>query len=582
MKIIRFFKPINLLTPLLLILLIVAGGCSAAFPSDVSEQVERLFPSIVEPSRTPFQPVRPTPTNTTAPTRTPEPVKEVTVWISPALPAALLDELNLPAAVVRADEENAANLTIGPLSGGGDLQVTWVYALVAPFPTITDSVSLEEIQHAWRGEEGQAFNQRLIMAESTQAAFEARWGPPSGARLEVLPEGDLLDTAWADRSSWAIVPFEKIEPRWKVLRVDELSPLDRGVDLAAYPLTIWFGVGGNTEMLALLDEQMRSAGTGEGTAALFPPVNRDLEQMTTLVMTGVTALARATGYKMDTLGTTYPGQDIAEWLRSADLTHISNEVSFNPDCPKANYADTSTIFCSRPEYIELLDFIGADIIELSGNHNNDWGRSASSFSLELYQERGWYYFAGGANVEEARQPVTLTHNGNRLAFIGCNTIGPNGAWATETQPGAAPCGNKQWLYDAIKALRDEGYLPIVTFQYAESYVFNPTPAQEEDFRAVVEAGAILVSGSQAHFPQTLEFKDGALIHYGLGNLFFDQMDDPVVGTRREFIDRHIFYQGRHIQTELLTALLEDYARPRPMTESERRSFLSDIFSASGW
>ena len=96
--------------------------------------------------------------------------------------------------------------------------------------------------------------------------------------------------------------------------------------------------------------------------------------MTVLVMTGVTALARATGYKMDTNGTTYPARDIRDWLRNADLTHISNEVSFNPDCPKANFMDTSTMFCSRPEYIELLDFIGTDIVELSGNHNNDWGR----------------------------------------------------------------------------------------------------------------------------------------------------------------------------------------------------------------
>ncbi|MDP3184887.1 MAG: CapA family protein, partial [Anaerolineales bacterium] len=91
-----------------------------------------------------------------------------------------------------------------------------------------------------------------------------------------------------------------------------------------------------------------------------------------------------------------------------------------------------------------------------------------------------------------------------------------------------------------------------------------------------------VNGSQAHLPQAMEFYDGAFIHYGLGNLFFDQMDIPVAGTRREFIDRQIFYAGKYISTELLTAMLEDYARPRPMTASERTQFLQDIFSASGW
>jgi poly-gamma-glutamate synthesis protein (capsule biosynthesis protein) len=60
------------------------------------------------------------------------------------------------------------------------------------------------------------------------------------------------------------------------------------------------------------------------------------------------------------------------------------------------------------------------------------------------------------------------------------------------------------------------------------------------------------------------------------------MDTPVTGTRREFIDRHVFYDGKYISTELLTAMLEDYARPRPMTEAERVEFLRYLFAASGW
>jgi len=285
---------------------------------------------------------------------------------------------------------------------------------------------------------------------------------------------------------------------------------------------------------------------------------------------------------MDTLGTTYPGQDIRSWLLEADIAHISNEVSFNEDCPLANFYSTSTMFCSRPEYIELLDYLGTDIVELSGNHNNDWGRKAFTYSLDLYKERGWAYFAGGANLAEARQPALIEHNGNRLAFIGCNPVGPPNAWAAEDQPGAAPCEDYAWMLEEISRLRSEGYLPIVTYQYFELYIYPPSDHQQRNFRAAIDAGAVIVSGSQAHFPQTMEFYNGGFIHYGLGNLFFDQMDIPVPGTRREFVDRHYFYDGRHIQTELLTALLEDYARPRPMDSSEREAFLSDIFTAAGW
>jgi poly-gamma-glutamate synthesis protein (capsule biosynthesis protein) len=503
-------------------------------------------------------------------------VRELIAWLDPALPPALISQLQLPKGVKRTRVVEQSNLQIGAIRGDPAEQSTWVYALAAAFPTLADGTSLEEIQRAWRGEDGAAFSGVLLMAHQTRAAFEARWGPSSGGRIEEIDADELLDATWSRRSDWAILPFEDLEPRWKILRVDSVSPTDGGFNLADYPLTVWFGITGKPEALQLLAKQQ-----GNSTR-LLPAGNRDPQHMTSLIMTGVTALTRATGFKMDTQGTTYPGQDIRDWFLNADFAHISNEVSFNEDCPKANFLDTGTLFCSRPEYIELLDYLGIDIIELSGNHNNDWGRAANSYSLNMYRDRGWSYFGGGANLEEARSPLKIEHNGNRLAFISCNPVGPTGAWATADQPGAAPCMDYTWILEEIRHLRDDGYLPIVTFQYFETYISKPSAPQERDFRAAVDAGAVIISGSQAHFPQTFEFYQERLIHYGLGNLFFDQMDMPVQGTRREFVDRHIFYNGKHIQTELLTALLEDYARPRPMNEDERRNFLSELFDAAGW
>jgi hypothetical protein len=69
------------------------------------------------------------------------------------------------------------------------------------------------------------------------------------------------------------------------------------------------------------------------------------------------------------------------------------------------------------------------------------------------------------------------------------------------------------------------------------------------------------------------------VHYGLGNLFFDQMEP---WQRPQFIDRHIFYDGRYIHTELVTTMLEDSARPRLMTPDERENLLMKAFEASGW
>lgn len=62
----------------------------------------------------------------------------------------------------------------------------------------------------------------------------------------------------------------------------------------------------------------------------------------------------------------------------------------------------------------------------------------------------------------------------------------------------------------------------------------------------------------------------------------DVYGNQIIQTRWEIIQRHTFYDGRLISTELLTAMLEDYAQPRPMTSSERAVFLEELFTASGW
>jgi poly-gamma-glutamate capsule biosynthesis protein CapA/YwtB (metallophosphatase superfamily) len=200
--------------------------------------------------------------------------------------------------------------------------------------------------------------------------------------------------------------------------------------------------------------------------------------------------------------------------------------------------------------------------------------------LELYKERGWPYYGGGANLEEARRPLLMEHNGNQIAFLGCNGKAPWYARASETEPGAWHC-DIPWMQAEIARLRAAGYLPIVTFQHEEIQTYEAHPKLKADFQPVADAGAVIVSGSQAHHPHAIEFRGDAFIHYGLGNLFFDQIyiSDP---NATAFIDRHIIYNGRHISTELLTIQFVDYARARPMTDTERQELLEKIFRVSIW
>ena len=159
---------------------------------------------------------------------------------------------------------------------------------------------------------------------------------------------------------------------------------------------------------------------------------------------------------------------------------------------------------------------------------------------------------------------------------------PCSALATETQPGAAAC-DFEYLQDQIEQLTTQGYQVIATFQHKEYYTYTAQPDLVHDFGLLAEAGAAIVSGSQAHQPHGMAFENGGFLHYGLGNLFFDQMNYCAGHACNDaFIDRHIFYDGRYISTELVPITFVDLARPRLMTPEERAEFLKIIFSASGW
>jgi len=490
------------------------------------------------------------------------PTATVSPTLIPTAPAIVPPEKRIGAAVPQLLREQ-----VNGLDGGFTLdifpaptQIQWVYVLVTPFPTIRDGVTFDELRGVWNG----SVSHVLLMDESTFAAFTALWGEPTSGSVRSVDASQLLDAAW-NESAWAIIPFENLSPRWKVLTIDGQSPIHKNFDASQYPLIVSFTLQPSTLNLKLS--------------------NYDSSKLATVVITGTTALTRATAFKMEQKGITYPGEEVRDIMREADIAHVSNEVSFFSDCPPPDPNSARLVFCSDPKNIGLLTDIGVDVIELTGNHFADYGRFAMEETISMYKSNNLAYYGGGSNYQDAFVPALFEVNGNKVAFLGCNLpdMGKPDI-ATDDRPGSARC-DFDYFTSEVAELKAQGYLVIFTFQWDEDYVPQPDPGMQEDFRRMVDAGATIVSGSQAHFPKTMEFYNDAFIHYGLGNLFFDQMgnfDWMPEGIRREFLDRYVIYDGKLVSVELITTLLEDFARPRIMTLEERSAFLQEYFTDSGW
>ena len=153
--------------------------------------------------------------------------------------------------------------------------IQWVYVLVAPFPTMRDDMALTELRGVWNGSGSHA----LLMDPYTLAAFTVGWGAPASGSVHRVDADRLLDTAW-NESAWAIIPFENLSPRWKVLTIEGQSPIHKNFDASHYPLIVSF--------------TLQTSSVIQPSSFSIQHSNFDLSKLTTVVLTGTTALTRAT------------------------------------------------------------------------------------------------------------------------------------------------------------------------------------------------------------------------------------------------------------------------------------------------
>ncbi|HPV42881.1 MAG TPA: CapA family protein [Spirochaetota bacterium] len=296
----------------------------------------------------------------------------------------------------------------------------------------------------------------------------------------------------------------------------------------------------------------------------------------TIAQTGVTAMTRAFMAAVEKSGDILSPVRFTKTITSkADIATTSNEVSFLEPCTWP--LKDRMLFCSPIRYLKILEESGFDVIELTGNHNNDFGSVHNAESVSLLDRAGMKHFGGGKNRDDAEKVLYLTVKGTTVAFVGFNELGPEYAFATEKKAGAARLSRELFTRLVGEAV-SKASVVFATVQWGNENDPVPQEIQKRYFHLAADLGATIIVSSSAHRPMGLEFYKGRFISYGLGNFLFDQMQ--TMNTRRGLIARHHIYKGKHITTELIPYLIYDYSQPRLLHGKEARELFEEVFKYS--
>ena len=302
------------------------------------------------------------------------------------------------------------------------------------------------------------------------------------------------------------------------------------------------------------------------------------ETVLTLAQTGVTALSRRMNSKLQQVSdATYFSEKIAPFLSKFDFTHTSNESSFS------NLASGSNI-CSASAMIDVLTNVGINIVELTGNHNQDCGDKDAIATIEQYHNLGMQTFGGGVSAEAAAIPLQIAGKNTNITMLGYNLS--TGGYTLDATPGANFYTEAKARAD-ITAAKERGDFVIVDIQYYECNEYADTREnticdaadssagdQVGFFRSLIDMGADVVVGTAAHQPQTFEQYHDGTIYYGLGNLFFDQSAWP--GTTRSLVLVHYFWQDKLLQTRIVPTVYDNNFQTALMDTAAAEKFLQRL------
>lgn len=250
--------------------------------------------------------------------------------------------------------------------------------------------------------------------------------------------------------------------------------------------------------------------------------------------------------------------DTLPLLQNSDFTIGNLEGAITGSNAKAIKTYT---FKFNKKILPELQKAGFDYLMLTNNHSFDYGQQGFLDTLAALKEYNIPTSGVGKNLAEAREFYRTNINGLEISVLSCGAFpveqsgfnGKRDASATDQRPGIL--WQSEEIFDLVKKEKEQGRFVIINVHGGQEYVFMPSTAQRNFYQGLCDSGADIIFGSHPHVLQPIEWYNGSIIAYSLGNFVFPGMEEMPGGTD-SMVLRLGIYNGKILYKEEYPAKLE--------------------------
>lgn len=285
----------------------------------------------------------------------------------------------------------------------------------------------------------------------------------------------------------------------------------------------------------------------------------------------------------------------APLLGTADVTSVNLETPLTEKDPV--YPPELYKYTSHPAAAEALAGAGVDYAALGNNHAMNGLEPGYQRTVAALDDAGLSYSGAGYGSDDAWEPAYVRRDELTIAYISCTTIigdrfevnwsadrESDGTYETESGDvreilpdnlGVAE-PTRDRLEAAIRGARVDADLVVVQIHGGNEYDREQTDEVKALSRHAAVVGADLVVNHHPHVAGGIEYHDGALIAWTLGNFVFDQ---NLWGTLRSYVLNAEVTDEGVVRAAVEPIVIEGYT-PRGVTGDARKRILRETAAYS--